>query len=180
MREAAPTTVLGRFDSTAFADGGVTSTFLRRGNRLVVNTQGADARCRSPVGSEPPFAQAAPASRAHCIRRPVHVISAPEWLQDDEFSDAPVFEGQLKPAAASLVPTASWMSFSAQSERRRSRRIRRSRTNAATSAAHPSGSTDVTPSRNLQLTSAHPNQAREARHPVWRPCTSHSRTRRRR
>ena len=44
MREATPTTVLGRFDSTTFADGAVTSTFLRRGDRLVVNTQGADGR----------------------------------------------------------------------------------------------------------------------------------------
>ncbi|MGE5102750.1 MAG: multiheme c-type cytochrome, partial [Deltaproteobacteria bacterium] len=44
MQEARPGTVLGRFDSTRFSDAGITSTFLRRGNRYVVNTEGADGR----------------------------------------------------------------------------------------------------------------------------------------
>ena len=35
------------------------------------------------------------------------LISAPELLQDDEFSDVPVFEGRLKPVPASLVPTST-------------------------------------------------------------------------
>lgn len=42
MQDARPGTVLGRFDSTRFTDAGVTSTFLRRGDRYVVNTEGAD------------------------------------------------------------------------------------------------------------------------------------------
>ena len=46
MQEATPTTVLGRFDSTRVQAGGVTSTFLRRGDRLVVNTQGPDGQQR--------------------------------------------------------------------------------------------------------------------------------------
>ena len=44
MQPATPATVLGRFDSTRFDAGGVTSTFLRRGDTSVVNTEGADGR----------------------------------------------------------------------------------------------------------------------------------------
>ena len=44
MQEARPGTVLGRFDSTRFSDGRVTSTFFRRGNRYFVNTQGTDGQ----------------------------------------------------------------------------------------------------------------------------------------
>jgi len=46
MQEATPATVLGRFDSTRFESGGVTSTFFRRGDRLVVNTEGPDGQNR--------------------------------------------------------------------------------------------------------------------------------------
>ena len=46
MQNATPATVLGRFDTTTFADSGVTSTFLRRGDRLVVNTRGPDGQYR--------------------------------------------------------------------------------------------------------------------------------------
>ncbi|MGE5732995.1 MAG: multiheme c-type cytochrome, partial [Gemmatimonas sp.] len=42
MQEARPGAVLGRFDGTRFTDAGVTSTFIRRGDRYVVNTEGAD------------------------------------------------------------------------------------------------------------------------------------------
>jgi predicted CXXCH cytochrome family protein len=44
MQEVRPGTVLGRFDSTRFTSAGVTSTFSRRGERYVVNTEGADGR----------------------------------------------------------------------------------------------------------------------------------------
>ena len=44
MQEARPGAVLGRFDGTRFSDAGVTSTFLRRGDRYIVNTEGADGR----------------------------------------------------------------------------------------------------------------------------------------
>ena len=44
MQDATPATVLGRFDSTRFEAGGVTSTFLRRGDQFVVNTEGADGQ----------------------------------------------------------------------------------------------------------------------------------------
>ena len=46
MQPATPTAVLGRFDSTRFAAGGDTSTFLRRGDTFIVNTEGADGRHR--------------------------------------------------------------------------------------------------------------------------------------
>lgn len=42
MQEATPGAVLGRFDSTKFSRGGVVTTFLRRGGRFVVNTEGPD------------------------------------------------------------------------------------------------------------------------------------------
>jgi predicted CXXCH cytochrome family protein len=42
MQEARPGTVLGRFDGGTFTRGGITSTFLRRGDRYVVNTEGPD------------------------------------------------------------------------------------------------------------------------------------------
>jgi len=44
MQDATTSTVLGRFDSTRFESGGVTSVFFRRGDRLVVNTEGPDGR----------------------------------------------------------------------------------------------------------------------------------------
>jgi tetratricopeptide (TPR) repeat protein len=44
MQTATPATVLGRFDGTPFVNGGVTSTFVRRGGQFVVNTEGADGR----------------------------------------------------------------------------------------------------------------------------------------
>ena len=44
MQDATSSTVLGRFDSTRFDAGGVTSTFLRRGDQFVVNTEGADGQ----------------------------------------------------------------------------------------------------------------------------------------
>jgi len=44
MQEARPGAVLGRFDSTTFSDAGVTTTFFRRGDRYVVQTEGADGR----------------------------------------------------------------------------------------------------------------------------------------
>ena len=44
MQDAGPSTVLGRFDSTRFGAGGVTSTFLRRGDRYVVRTDSADGK----------------------------------------------------------------------------------------------------------------------------------------
>jgi Flp pilus assembly protein TadD len=44
MQQARDSTVLGRFDSTRFAQGRVTSTFFRRDGRFVVNTQGADGQ----------------------------------------------------------------------------------------------------------------------------------------
>ena len=44
MQDATPAAVLGRFDSTRFEAGGVTSTFIRRGDRFVVNTDGADGQ----------------------------------------------------------------------------------------------------------------------------------------
>lgn len=44
MQEAKPSTVLGRFDSTTFTDSGLIATFLHRGDRFVVNTQGVDGR----------------------------------------------------------------------------------------------------------------------------------------
>jgi hypothetical protein len=44
MQDATPRTVLGRFDSTRFTHNGVTSTFSRRGDRFIVNTQGDDGR----------------------------------------------------------------------------------------------------------------------------------------
>ncbi|HMA23371.1 MAG TPA: multiheme c-type cytochrome, partial [Gemmatimonadaceae bacterium] len=44
MQEARPGAVLGRFDGTRFTDAGVTSTFIRRGDRYVVNTEGADGQ----------------------------------------------------------------------------------------------------------------------------------------
>ena len=43
MQDATPRTVLGRFD-TRFTHDGVTTTFMRRGDRFMVNTQGADGR----------------------------------------------------------------------------------------------------------------------------------------
>ena len=42
MQDATPAAVLGRFDSTRFEAGGITSTFIRRGDRFFVNTEGAD------------------------------------------------------------------------------------------------------------------------------------------
>ncbi|HEU4564233.1 MAG TPA: multiheme c-type cytochrome [Gemmatimonadaceae bacterium] len=42
MQEATPRTVLGRFDGQRFTHEGVTSTFLRRGGRFQVETEGAD------------------------------------------------------------------------------------------------------------------------------------------
>jgi len=44
MQEARPGAVLGRFDSTRFTEGGVTSTFIRRGDRYLVNTEGSDGQ----------------------------------------------------------------------------------------------------------------------------------------
>ena len=44
MQAAHPGTVLGRFDGTRLAHDGLTSTFVRRGDRYVVNTEGADGR----------------------------------------------------------------------------------------------------------------------------------------
>jgi predicted CXXCH cytochrome family protein len=44
MQEARPGAVLGRFDSTTFSDAGVTTTFFRRGDRYIVQTEGADGR----------------------------------------------------------------------------------------------------------------------------------------
>jgi predicted CXXCH cytochrome family protein len=44
MQNATPATVLGRFDGAQITNAGVTSTFLRRGDRFVVNTEGADGR----------------------------------------------------------------------------------------------------------------------------------------
>src|SRR5574338_1279811 len=44
MQAATPRTVLGRFDGTRYPNGPVTSTFFRRGDTLVVNTDGADGR----------------------------------------------------------------------------------------------------------------------------------------
>ncbi len=44
MQQARPATVLGRFDGSSFSGGGVTTTFVRRGEEYVVNTQGADGR----------------------------------------------------------------------------------------------------------------------------------------
>ena len=46
MQDATPSTVLGRFDSTRFESGGVTATFFRRGDRLVVSTEGPDGQQR--------------------------------------------------------------------------------------------------------------------------------------
>lgn len=42
MQEATPRTVLGRFDGDRFTYEGVTSTFLRRGDEYLVQTEGAD------------------------------------------------------------------------------------------------------------------------------------------
>jgi predicted CXXCH cytochrome family protein len=42
MQEARPGAALGRFDGARFTEGGVTSTFFRRGDRYYVNTQGPD------------------------------------------------------------------------------------------------------------------------------------------
>jgi predicted CXXCH cytochrome family protein len=44
MQDARSGTVLGRFDGSTFTNGGIVSTFLRRGDRFVVNTEGADGR----------------------------------------------------------------------------------------------------------------------------------------
>ena len=44
MQGARPGTVLGRFDGTTFANGGIITTFLRRSDRFVVNTEGSDGR----------------------------------------------------------------------------------------------------------------------------------------
>jgi predicted CXXCH cytochrome family protein len=44
MQDARPGTVLGRFDGTTFTNGPTVSTFLRRGDRFVVNTEGPDGR----------------------------------------------------------------------------------------------------------------------------------------
>jgi predicted CXXCH cytochrome family protein len=44
MENARPSTVLGRFDSTRFSDGGVASIFFRRGEKYFVNTVGADGQ----------------------------------------------------------------------------------------------------------------------------------------
>lgn len=44
MQEARPAAVLGKFDGQHFSQGGVTSTFLRRGDRYVVNTEGPDGK----------------------------------------------------------------------------------------------------------------------------------------
>jgi predicted CXXCH cytochrome family protein len=44
MQEARPGTVLGRFDSVRFTDNGLTTTFARRGDRYVVNTEGGEGR----------------------------------------------------------------------------------------------------------------------------------------
>lgn len=46
MQDARPETVLGRFDSTRVTTDSVTSLFFRRGDRFVVNTEGADGRPR--------------------------------------------------------------------------------------------------------------------------------------
>ncbi len=44
MQDARPPAVLGRFDGTWFSEGGVTSTFFRRGDRYIVRTEGADGK----------------------------------------------------------------------------------------------------------------------------------------
>jgi tetratricopeptide (TPR) repeat protein len=46
MQEAGPATVLGHFDSTRFSHDGLTSTFIRRGDRFIVNTEGPDGSLR--------------------------------------------------------------------------------------------------------------------------------------
>ncbi len=46
MQEARPGAVLGRFDSTRFTEGGITSTFFRRGDAYFANTEGADGQLR--------------------------------------------------------------------------------------------------------------------------------------
>lgn len=46
MQDVQPGIVLGRFDGTRLSNGGVTSTFFRRGNRYFANTQGPDGRLR--------------------------------------------------------------------------------------------------------------------------------------
>jgi hypothetical protein len=44
MQDARPSTVLGRFDSTRFAAGGIASVFFRRGDAYFVNTVGGDGQ----------------------------------------------------------------------------------------------------------------------------------------
>jgi predicted CXXCH cytochrome family protein len=46
MQDARGSAVLGQFDGTRFTNAGVTSTFFRRGDRFVVNTDGPDGRTR--------------------------------------------------------------------------------------------------------------------------------------
>jgi hypothetical protein len=46
MQDAKLGAVLGRFDGTKFSDAGLTSTFLRRGDKYVVNTEGPDGAMR--------------------------------------------------------------------------------------------------------------------------------------
>jgi predicted CXXCH cytochrome family protein len=46
MQPAQPSTVLGAFDGSRFVQNGVTSTFLERGGKYVVNTAGADGKNR--------------------------------------------------------------------------------------------------------------------------------------
>jgi predicted CXXCH cytochrome family protein len=44
MQEARPGAVFGRFDGASFNEGGIRSTFFRRGDRYFVNTEGADGQ----------------------------------------------------------------------------------------------------------------------------------------
>ena len=44
MQEARPGAVLGKFNGSAFTYAGVASKFFRRGDRFVVNTEGADGK----------------------------------------------------------------------------------------------------------------------------------------
>lgn len=46
MQVASPGTVLGRFDGSSITSGGVTSTFVRRGDRFIVTTDSTDGTLR--------------------------------------------------------------------------------------------------------------------------------------
>lgn len=46
MQDARPGAVLGRFDSTRFKEGKLTSTFFRRGDGYFINTEGTDGQLR--------------------------------------------------------------------------------------------------------------------------------------